>query len=473
MRPVMSEDGTPARGIFVVSALGGAERQIAASQASTYGGLSWSPDGSMLALVHRESATEPDAVFLLHLDTGEKRRLTTGPDGWLGDLGPRFSPDGTTVAFVRFRTLFQGNIYLVPVAGGEPQGLTFDNVGYDGLDWTPDGRDIVFSSNRGGRAGYWSLWRVPASGGEPEALEVGEHGRHPTLSREGSRLAYRQTTGRGDIWRAGGPASAEEERTPTRLISFAGFHNTPHYSPDGREIVFSSQGKQSMELWVSSADGSNPRQLTFLEASITVTGRWSPDGRQIAFASTKDGSYDVYVISAAGGFPRRLTRGESTDLLPTWSRDGRWIYFGSNRTGAYEVYRVSADGGDAAQLTTNGGAQVRESPDRRFLYLSKRLLGMGPRGIWRMPIEGGEESLVHDRGGFQWELLEHGICYLDRAGEMAKLELLDLATGDVRLIADLEKRPSPLGFAVSPDGRWVLYQVIEGDSDVMLVDNFR
>jgi Tol biopolymer transport system component len=318
---------------------------------------------------------------------------------------------------------------------------------------------------------------VAASGGEPEPLDVGEEAEYPTLSRKGSRLAYLKRKARDEIWRAGGPSAAEEDRAPTPLISMGLFHNTPHYSPDGRKIVLASHGSQrtdTMELWVCDGDGSNPQQLTFLEAPLTVSGRWSPDGQQIVFASTREGSYDVYVISATGGFPRRLTREESIETAPSWSRDGRWIYFGSNRTGAWELYRVSAEGGDAVQLTTNGGTQARESSDRRFLYFTKSYFGTGPRGIWRMPVEGGEETRIHDRGWFlRWELLEHGICYLDLGGETATLELLDFATGGVRRLAALEKRPFAFGFSVSPDERWVLYQVLELENDVVLVDNFR
>ena len=76
---------------------------------------------------------------------------------------PTFSPDGQTLAFVRTSSIYEEDIYLVPVASdGEPGRLTFDNTVLNTLTWTADGREIVFSSSREGSS---RLWRIPVSGG--------------------------------------------------------------------------------------------------------------------------------------------------------------------------------------------------------------------------------------------------------------------------------------------------------------------
>lgn len=156
--------------------LGGAERPIATARTRDPG-LSWSPDGSLLAFTHRESSEEPDGVFLASRSTGATRRLTKPPpDHLLGDGSPRFSPDGRSLAFVRASVVTQTDVYLVPVAGGEPRRLTSGNHQTAGLAWAPDSRSVVFSSSRSPRAGFFGLWRVSASGGEPELLEFGEQG---------------------------------------------------------------------------------------------------------------------------------------------------------------------------------------------------------------------------------------------------------------------------------------------------------
>ena len=152
-----------------------------------------SPDGTTLALAERESPDEPIGIFLLSLETGEKRRLTAPPADYFGDTYPQFSPDGRTVAFVRSRS-FRSGIYLVPAEGGEPRPLVTDNSFAEGLDWTSDGSEIIFSAMRLGNLGLYALWRVPVVGGEPEMLAVGEEGSKPTLSRQRALMSYMRSS---------------------------------------------------------------------------------------------------------------------------------------------------------------------------------------------------------------------------------------------------------------------------------------
>ena len=426
----------------MVSALGGAERQLATTRAERGNGLSWSPDGKLLAMIDRESNEDPNSIYLLSLESGESRRLTTPPRGHNGDELPRFSPDGRSLVFVRERTTSLSDIYLVSVEGGEPRRLTTGNHFTAGLDWTSDGRSIVFSANRSGRAGFFSLWRVSVTGGDPEALEIGDQGQWPTLSRQENRLSYAKFDTTFDIWRVGGPAAPPEDRSAARFISSTGYDYMHEYSPDGRKIAFTSNRSGYHEIWSCDSDGSNPRQLTFLEDPHTMAGRWSPDGQQIAFMSPKEGNYGIYVASVTGGFPRRLTTEDSDDIAPSWSSDGRSVYFGSNRSGRSELYRMSMEGGEAVQLTTNGGTIASESPDGRFVYFAK---GNPPRGdssgIWRMPVGGGEEVQVIERVEMLlWQLVEQGIWYLNRRSVPPAVEFYDFATGQVRQSAVLEKR---------------------------------
>ena len=82
-------------------------------------GLSWSPDGKFLAVSDRTSPEEPFAIFLVSVESGEKRRLTS-PTQSLADHSLAFSPDGRTLAFIRQSASTIANIYLVQVASGEP-----------------------------------------------------------------------------------------------------------------------------------------------------------------------------------------------------------------------------------------------------------------------------------------------------------------------------------------------------------------
>jgi Tol biopolymer transport system component len=367
------------------------------------------------------------------------------------------------------------DIYVVPVGGGEERRLTEGNHATAGLDWTADGRSIVFSSWRTGGVGVWSLWKVPASGGAPEPLEFGEHGSWPTVSRRGGRLAYVKEEVSFNIWRVGGPSAPEEDRSPTRLISSTWLDFFPRYSPDGRQIAFGSRRSGAGEIWICDSDGSSPRQLTFLGDPLIGAPSWSPDGEWIAFVSPKEGSSDVYVVSVSGGIPRRLTTGPATEFRASWSRNGRWVYFSSNQSGRSEVWKVPAEGGDALQVTTQGGAESFESHDGRFLFFTKSEAGVGVPilGIWRISRDGGEEVQVLDRGlTASWALLQQGILYLDFSSEPPALELFQFATGQVSRVAVVEATGG-LGLSASPDARSVLYGRRRAEADIMLVEGFR
>jgi Tol biopolymer transport system component len=228
------------------------------------------------------------------------------------------------------------------------------------------------------------------------------------------------------------------------------------------------------EIWICDSDGSNPRQLTFLDDPNVGNPSWSPDGEQIAFSSSKEGDWDVFVASVSGGLPRRLTTGPAYKLSFGWSRDGRWVYFKSKQSGRSEVWKVPAEGGDALQVTTQGGTDASESHDGRFLFLTKSEAGGVPLGIWRIPRDGGEEVQVLDRGlTGSWALLEQGILYLDYGSGPPALELFQFATGQVSRVAVVEDVRFRLGLSASPDGRSVLYTRGVDEADIMLVEGFR
>jgi Tol biopolymer transport system component/serine/threonine protein kinase len=465
-------------GIFMVPALGGPERRLQPSYPRIdwwLTSLSWSPDGKLIAFPAADSPQESPGLFLLSVDTLEKRRLTSTSEQYLGDGYPVFSPDGQTLAFIRQSSELVMDIYLVPVSGGEPRRLTFDDRQLWGLDWTPDGREIVFSSMRGGGC---SLWRIPAIGGIPEPLAVGgDFAQFPSISREGNRLAYTQTIFDANIWKFEVSDSMGKTTSPTEVISSTRDDHGPQISPDGKRIAFDSARSGSYEVWMCEADGSNPIQLTSFGGGDP---RWSPDGRQIVFESRAASHYaNIYVINAEGGTPRRLTTDSSAHVVPSWSRDGRWIYFTSNKSNGqdWQLWKMPAEGGQAVQVTQHGGMAAVESSDGKFIYYAK----LSDPGIWRMPVQGGEENLVLKQlvPAFwgNWTMVDKGIYFVDlNAKRNPTIEFFNIATGRMTQVAAPEKLPvwwNP-GLAVSPDGRWVLYAQVDQDiSDIMLVENFR
>ncbi len=492
-KPAWSPDGRQiafvrstkdSRAYYLVSALGGAERKLA--DVSPYMDLGvgnstyFSPDGRQLAIVDRQNAADPTSIFLLSTANSQKLPLTTPAAGATGDYYPAFSPNGRMLAFVRSSSLSTTDLYVMPASGGEPKRLTFDGLTIQGLAWTTDASEIVFSSRRGGSIS--SLWRVPAGGGVPRRISaVGKDVVSPAISRD--RLAYTQAVEDMNIWRLPLDGAAGKEMRAERTIASTLWDADPDYSPDGRRIVFSSSRSGGFGIWVCDSDGNNPRLLFDGGPYLTGSPRWSPDGRWIAFDSRSQNAGtgtnpDIFVISAEGGEPRRVTADPGEDVAPSWSRDGRWIYFGSARSGVFEIWKAPTAGGRAVQVTRQGGFEAFESPDGSYLYYLKR---RGSPGIWRVPASGGAETLVTDRNQAglwrYWRVASRGVYYATAsAPDRARLEFFDVSTGQVSTVALLPKGPdvNVPGLAISPDGRWALYsQKDQSGSDLMMVEGFR
>ncbi len=466
--------------IFIVPALGGPERKLqTTSGAKLFGSwryLSWSPDGRFLAFVDQGPDKGPYAIFLVSVENLERHKLSAPPAEYLGDKYPVFSPDGKTLAFVRIASIGVHDIYLLPVAGGEPRRLTFGNPWIAGLDWTPDGSEIVYSPAL--LTSGNSLWRISASGGAPERSALGrEKASYPSISGHGHRLAYQQSVFDSNIWRIEIRSSTGPTLSPIRLIGTTRHEAGPQFSPDGKKITFSSGRSGNSEIWICDSAGSNCLQLTSFQGPLTGRPRWSPDGQRIAFDSRPEGHSDIFVVDVERRVPRPLTTDTANDVNPSWSNDGRWIYFASNRSGSRQVWRMPAEGGPAVQVTQNGGFAAFESPDGQFVYYAK----FPEPGIWRVPVEGGEETLVLDllQPGFwgYWAVSEQGIYFLNsKTKPRPTIEFFRFATRRTTHVFVPEKYPvyGHPGLALSPDGRWILYlQMDQTQSDIMLVENFR
>ncbi len=464
--------------VFLIPALGGPERKLGelnANPSIRFSWLAWTRDGKWLVVSDEGRGQEPRGLFLLSIETGEKRRLTSVPSS-----DPAVSPDGRRVVFIRSFSLNTREVYLANLSKdlrlvGEPRRLTFLNQVAASPVWTPDGREIVFSS--GGFWGQRRLWRIAAlPGASPRPEPIGEDSYNLSVSYSARRLAYARESLDSDIWRINLRGPGEPAGPPVKLISSTRPDWSPDYSPGGKRIAFASHRSGSQEIWVSGADGTDPVQLTSSGGPLTSNPRWSPDGQSILFDSLSGGARDLYLISPDGGTPRRLTSGPERSMEARWSRDGKWIYFASDRSGRLEVWKMPASGGAPVQVTKNGGAGAFESTDGRLLYYAKRALG--PTTLWKVPVGGGEETQVLEAllsSALNFVVVEDGIYFVSATaqGTPGVLYFFNFATKALKPVTTISLSWS-IGLAISPDRRSILYpQFDQAGSDLMLVENFR
>jgi Tol biopolymer transport system component/DNA-binding winged helix-turn-helix (wHTH) protein len=469
--------GTVEEGIYMVPAMGGAERRVHRTN-WTLGGIVdsrvvWATDGRTIAFSDRPVGQSYYAVFVLDVATLSARQITFPPESSYGDIQVAFSPDARTLAFLRY-SKDGTDVYVIPAAAGSERRLTLDNRDLAGqrrvvgLTYTSDGHDIILGGD--------GLWRIHATGKAKRAEPVrglGLTAFNPYI--RGNRLAYAVPTWDSNVYLL--PLKGETDAgEPTKLIASTFPDQDAQLSPDGRHVVFVSGRTGAAEIWKANSDGSNPMQLTFL-CEICGYARWTPDGREIVFNAGPHGNSDLFVISAEGGPLRQITTDSGNEAAPNYSRDGRWLYFASDRGGgSWNIWKMPAQGGPASQVTRNGGFFASESPDGQYLYYSK----LDAPGLWRLPLSGGSEEKVIDfpAPGFfgYWTLGANGIYYVDEAAPRARIRFRNFRTRRDSVVK-LMSNPAWIGssgMSLSSDGTAMVFgQLDQFTSDLMLVEDFR
>ena len=263
------------------------------------------------------------------------------------------------IAFVSER---DGNpeIYVIDADGGNQQRLT--NNRHEDWDpaWSPDGKRIVFFSDRDGHVDAqhgWStfeIYVIDTDGDKPQNLtnNVGDD-RYPSWSPDGKQITFvSERDGNREIY-----VIDADGRNPQRLTENPNEDDFPSWSPDGKQIVFSSvrAGHFDYEIYVIDADGRNPQRLTE-NLKTDWDPVWSPDGERIAFTSDRKAdfeNFEIYVMDTDGGNQRRLTENRVDDWSPSWSPDGERIAFMSERDGNPEIYVMDTNGKNLQNLTNN------------------------------------------------------------------------------------------------------------------------
>jgi tricorn protease len=461
-------------------------------------------------------------IWLASSQGGEAQRLTSH-EGM--ELFPKFSPDGKRIAF---SAQYGGNrqIYVVGIDGGTPRQLTwYNDVGsmpprggfdYRVLDWTPDGKNILFRGNRlpwGVRMGR--LFLIAADGGMERPLEIPESGAG-MFSPDGNKLVFTPIDREFRTWKRYEGGRAQDvwtydlkKHSSERLTDWKGTDNQPMWV--GSTIYYTSDRADGrLNIWACDEDGGNAKQVTqhadfdvlwpsagpssivyeaggylyrldpskgttskieisvhgdFLArmphqqnvSEMISSGDISPSGKRAVFGARGD----IFTVPASDGEVRNLTRTPGIrEIQPVWSPDGTRVAYLGDRSGEYELYVMAQDGsGDERRVTTDGDtwrfAPVW-SPDSK-----KLAFGDTKQRLRYADVEGGNVKDV-DAGNFgpittyAWSPDSRWIVYTKTDdAQFSSIWLHSLDDGDSRqLTGDFTNDFSP---SFDPKGRYLYF----------------
>jgi Tol biopolymer transport system component len=275
------------------------------------------------------------------------------------------APAGDAAASLVYERTLEGNdeICIVPKGGGQERRIASHPARDRYPRWTPDGRSIVFSSER---SGSWQLWEAPADGGEPRRLEAGAGRRWQSdPSPDGTRLVFVGDEAAADflgiLQRGSGRVSA--------LLRHGGrarFGNAD-WSPDGRRITFSSnRGVGGHRVYVADvATGQDELISGLLHGGCEP--RFSPDGRRVAHVRggfLRRGRNEIVERDLATGKERVLVGWPARNYDPVYSPDGTELAFVSTIGGEdFALYRLRL--ADASAWRVSFGPGPVRHPDYR------------------------------------------------------------------------------------------------------------
>ncbi len=279
---------------------------------------SWSPDGSKIVVSERASLhhilhTIPNSsIWTIDVKTGSKQKIDTKGDA----IMPSWSPNGKRIAFWFVQAGKLGEIATISTDGGEPVVVTNDDFSDWNPVWSPDGKFLYFSSDRGGNMSLWRVAIDETTGkvfGEPEAVATpSKYCRHITFSRDGKLLGYIRYESKSNLQSIGFDINTKKTVGEVNWITRGNHEITnPDLSPDGEEFVVRNPKQNQEDLVIFDKNGENWRNLTndnFLERIPS----WSHNGKSIVFHSDRSGKYQVWMIDRDGSNLRQVTFTEKT-----------------------------------------------------------------------------------------------------------------------------------------------------------------
>lgn len=308
------KESYPSQQIWHVSYPGGEVRRIT-NDTNDYGGISLTADSNALGTVQTQQNS--NIWIAPGGDASRATQITSNNSDGLS--GVCWAPDGRIVYTSRTRSLV--NIWIVNKDGTGQKQLTTDARASIRPSVSPDGRYIVFASNR---TGNYSGWRMEIDGSNPKQLTSVAGAQNVEITPDGQWVVYSSSeTGVSNLWKV-----PIDGGNPIRLTDYSSIR--PATSPDGKQIAFRFVDEQAtpkrQRFALITFEGGQRTKIFDLPQPLEQTVHWTPDGHALTYIDMRDGISNIWAYPLDGGAPQQLTNFRTDQIFNyAWSRDGKQL----------------------------------------------------------------------------------------------------------------------------------------------------
>lgn len=428
--------------------------------------VDWSPDGKRIVY---HPAAPGDPLFVADADRRNSRQIYIAPKGVHCHF-PLWSPDGRFIYFVQGRPPDDMDLWRIAAEGGEPERITFHATRVSYPAFLDDATLLYLATAKDG-SGPW-LYGIDTGRRVPHQLAQGlEQYTSLSASASGRRLVATRSMPRTSLWRVPITAGVATEADVRRIVLPAAGGQSPRLGPG--YLLFVSPGDGGLRK--ASVAGDQLTELWSGRSGRVVAGpAIDPLGRRIAFSAATGERTRLHVIDADGRGLRTLAASLQVKGAPAWSPDGTAIIIAAGHDDDVRLFKVPVDGGPAVALAADYSRDATWSPDGRFLVFSGA--DVGPT----FPVQGLSADgrpypmpeLALPRGARRMVFLPGGnaLLVLKGAGHDRNFWLVDLRSGQERLLTRFGPGFAISDFDVAADGSAIVFDQQREESDVIQID---
>jgi Tol biopolymer transport system component len=465
---VSSKDSTgkDTHDLWLTPTLGGAARPFLERAVHA----AWSPDGQRI--VYHEGGPG-DPTFVIGRDGSNPKQIFVDKPG-VHCHHHVWSPDGRYIYFVRGLPPNELDVWRIPADGGEPERMTHHNskVGYPAF---LDNRTLIYSATAEDGSGFW-LYAMDVEQRIPHRVTFGVDQYMSVSAAMGpdghaTRLVASVANPIEELWTLPISGRMVEESDARRFALPVTRAVAPRFGPQyvvflsskgGAQSLWKTQGDDTVELWRSS------------EGGVMAPAAVSPDGRRICFSVSRQGRNGLYVMNADGTNVRQLAASLDVRDAPSWSPDGKFIAVAADEGDGSRLFKVPVDGGAAVRLVDGLSRMPVWSPDGRLILYAEPL--QGPGYVVKAVTPESEPHPLPElsvlRGVDRYRFLPGGRQVVALLGDYLRQNfwMVELETGRRRQLTNLKPGYSITSFDVSPDGRQIIFDRAQQNSDIVLID---